>query len=189
MVCLSSLDDTEGKGDNGLKHLGFYILSLTIDENGEVGNFELEDSNIYQDDTAILHDGDIQYLNLYYHYNPEGWVDEGGIKWRVLDSSTINKLQEFWEDREVMWLEDEEDAALTTLIKLRTPQGNQLEKDDIIDEIIQGFKSINWDIFNTGGYMLDYDRIVEEDLPSQVDNIIQDMSIKDGTILEGLNIK
>lgn len=186
---MSSLDGTKGEGGTGLKHLGFYILSLTIDGNGDIGNFELEDSNIYQDDTAILHDGDIQYLNLYYHYNPEGWVDEDGVKWKLLNSSTIDKLQEFWENREVMWLEDEEDAALTTLVKLRTPQGNQLEKNDIIDEIIQGFKSINWDIFNTGGYMLDYDRIVEEDLPSQIDNIIQDMSIKDGTILGELNIK
>lgn len=167
-----------------MKHLGFYILSLTIDNNGDIGNFELEDSNIYQDDTAILHDGDKKYLDLYYCYNPEGWVNDGGIKWRVLDSSTINKLQGFWENREVMWLEDEEDAALTTLVKLRTPQGNQLEKDDIIDEIIQGFKSINWDIFNTSGYMIDYDNVVENELPAQVDKIIQDMKYKDGTVLQ-----
>lgn len=184
MVCLSSLDGAEGKGGTRLKHLGFYVLSLAIDDNGDVGNFELEDSNIYQDDTAILHDGDKKYLDLYYCYNPEGWVNDGGIKWRVLDSSTINKFQEFWENREVMWLEDKEDAALTTLVKLRTPQGNQLEKDDIIDEIIQGFKSINWDIFNTSGYMIDYDNVVENELSAQVDKIIQDMKYKDGTVLQ-----
>lgn len=167
-----------------MKHLGFYILSLTIDDNGDIGNFELEDSNIYQDDTAILHDGNKKYLNLYYCYNPEGWIDNDGIKWRVLENSTIDKFQEFWENREVMWLEDENDAALTTLVKLRTPQGTQLEKDDIIDEIIQGFKAINWDIFNTDGYMIDYDNVVENELPVQVDKIIQDMKYKDGTILQ-----
>lgn len=184
MVYLSFLDGTKSKGGTGLKHLGFYILSLTIDDNGDIGNFELEDSNIYQDDTAILHDGNKKYLNLYYCYNPEGWIDNDGIKWRVLENSTIDKFQGFWENREVMWLEDENDAALTTLVKLRTPQGTQLEKDDIIDEIIQGFKAINWDIFNTDGYMIDYDNVVENELPVQVDKIIQDMKYKDGTILQ-----
>ena len=114
-----------------MKHLGFYILRIDIDDNGIVGTAELEDTDVYQDDTAILHNGDPLYLNLYYQYNPNGYEELGGVKWRLIEESTINKLQEFWEERNVIWMEDEDSAALTTLVKLRTPQGIQLEKDEI----------------------------------------------------------
>lgn len=167
-----------------MKHLGFYILSIEIDDDGIVGIAELEDVDVYQDDTAILHNGEKAFLNLYYQYNPQGYEDAGGVKWRVVDKSTIDKLQEFWEGRNVMWLEDEDSAALTTLVKLRTPQGTQLEKGEIIDELIQGFKAINWDLLNTGENMIDYDDVVKNQLPAQIDQIIHEMSIKDGTILQ-----
>ena len=172
-----------------MKHLGFYILSIDIDDNGIVGTAELEDADVYQDDTAILHNGEEKFLNLYYQYNPNGYEELGGVKWRLIEKSTINKLQEFWEERNVMWMEDEDSAALTTLVKLRTPQGIQLEKDEIIDEIIQGFKAINWDLLNTGETILDYDDIVENQLPAQIDEIIKEMSIKDGTILKEIDSK
>ena len=167
-----------------MKHLGFYILSVEIDDDGIVGTAELEDTDVYQDDTAILHNGEKAFLDLYYQYNPQGYEETDGAKWRAVDRSTIDKLQEFWEERNVMWLEDDDSAALTTLVKLRTPQRTQLEKGEIIDEIIQGFKAINWDLLNTGENMIDYDDVVENQLPAQIDQIIHEMSIKDGTILQ-----
>lgn len=172
-----------------MKHLGFYILSIEINDNGSVNTAELEDANLYQDDTAILHNGEPSYLNLYYQYNPNGYEEADGIKWKVIDNSTINKIQEFWENRNVMWMEDEDSAALTTLVKLRNLQGTQLEKNEIIDEIIQGFKAINWDLFNTEEDIIDYDDVVENQLPEQVDEIIKQMSINDGTILKEIKFK
>ena len=167
-----------------MKHLGFCILSIETNDEGIVGVVELEDMDLYQDNTAILHNGEPSYLNLYYQYNPNGYEELDGIKWRVVDASTIDKIQEFWENRDVMWMEDEDSAELTTLVKLRTLQGTQLEKNEIIDEIIQGFKAINWNLFNTGEDTIDYDDVVEKQLPEQVDEIIKQMSINDGTILK-----
>lgn len=167
-----------------MKHLGFYLLSIRINDDGIINTAELEDSNLYQDNTAILHNGEKAFLDLYYQYNPEGYEEADGTKWRVIDKSTIDKIQEFWENRDVMWMEDEDSTALTTLVKLRTPQGIQLERDEIIDEIVQGFKAINWDLLNTGEQIIDYDEVVEKQLPEQVGEIIKQMSINDGIILK-----
>lgn len=162
-----------------MKHLGFYILTILFDENGNVGNAEIEDSGIFQDDTAVLHDGDTQYLNLYYHYNPNGWVDEETNqecgKWKLIPSKAIDELQNMWEERESMWLEDDDFLGLSTLVKLTDICGNPLGKDDMIDEVEQGFKAINWYLYSHDYYTVDYDRVMEEELPPQIEEITNDI--------------
>lgn len=162
-----------------MKHLGFYILTVLFDESGNVGNAEIEDSGIFQDDTAVLHDGDTQYLNLYYHYNPNGWLDEETNqecgKWKLIPSKAIDELQSMWEEREAMWLEDDDFLGLSTLVKLTDTCGNPLEKDDMVDEIEQGFKAINWYLYNHDYYIVNYDRVMEEELPSQIEEITNDI--------------
>lgn len=179
MVCSSTMYGAESKRGITVKHLGFYILTILFDENGDVGNAEIEDSGIFQDDTAVLHDGDAQYLNLYYHYNPNGWLDEKTNqecgKWKLIPSKAINELQSMWEEREAMWLEDDDFLGLSTLVKLTDTCGNPLEKDDMIDEIEQGFKAINWYLYSHDYYTVDYDRVMEEELPPQIEEITNDI--------------
>lgn len=162
-----------------MKHLGFYILTVLFDEDGNVGDAEVEDANIFQDDTAVLKDGDAKYLNLYYHYNHNGWVDEETGqecgKWKIIQESTVNTLQEMWENREATIIGDNDFTGISTVIKFTDTCGNPMEQSEIVDEVEQGFKSINWYLYNHDLFILDYDRVLEEELPQQIDSIIEDI--------------
>ena len=169
-----------------MRHQGYYTLSMqlgdTIQENGS-GDILVEDSDIYLDDTGILNPDE---KNTFYRYRSSGWTDSTGApvgRWKKLNSSTVDKLQEMWENREVDWFDNSGEICYITIVKFRNTVGTQLSKEDILDEIEQGFKALAWELMDE--ISIDVSNLLI-DAEKYVDEIIEDMNVKEGRVLEDL---
>lgn len=163
-----------------MRHMGYYYLSLNISPNNPYGGISLKDSGIYQDDTGILNPN---LKNQYYMYSSKGWSDLNYIKWKPLEEETVDKIQDQWENRQVLWLNpynDEDITAITTIVKFRMTYGVAKDRDEVKEELFDGLKAIAWELF--GIFTLDFQEF-ENNIEKYTDYIMEDMTIKDGTIL------
>lgn len=170
-----------------MRHQGYYTLSMQLNDDNEGesadGDIYIEDSDIYLDDTGLL---DPEEKNTFYRYREAGWTDDQGFptgRWKKINSSTVDKLQDMWENREVNWFNCYGEVCYITIVKFRNTVGTQLSREDIIDELEQGLKALAWELIDD--IQINVSTIMEG-MEKYVDEIIDDMNKKEGSVLEDL---